>query len=108
MPYPSGLHLAIVHPKISIETIHSRSILNDQVELKDMITQSGNLAGFILGLFRTDLELIKRSLEDIIIEPQRAALIPHFYEIKEACLKAGVLGFSISGAGPLLFCFMFK
>ena len=103
IPYPAGLHLAVVHPKISIETKHSRSILGEQVDLKDMITQTGNLAGFILGLFRTDLELVKRSLADIIIEPQRAALIPHFYEIKEACLEAGVLGFSISGAGPSCF-----
>ena len=41
--------------------------------------------------------------EDFIIEPQRAKLIPHFYDVKESALKAGALGCSISGAGPSIF-----
>jgi len=47
--------------------------------------------------------MIRRSLEDLIIEPQRAKLIPHFYEMKEIALSEGALGFSISGAGPSVF-----
>jgi homoserine kinase len=38
-----------------------------------------------------------------LVEPQRAHLIPHFYEMKEAAIHAGALGFSISGAGPSMF-----
>ncbi len=39
----------------------------------------------------------------LIIEPQRAQLIPHFYEVKEAAYTEGVLGCSISGSGPSIF-----
>ena len=50
-----------------------------------------------------DFGLIGRSLDDVMIEPQRAKLIPKFYEVKEAAMKAGALGCSISGAGPTIF-----
>ena len=47
--------------------------------------------------------LIGRSLNDVIIEPQRAQLIPAFAEVKKAALDHGALGASISGAGPSVF-----
>ena len=50
-----------------------------------------------------DFELIGRSLKDVIAEPYRAALIPAFYQVKEAVLAAGALGMGISGSGPTLF-----
>ncbi len=68
-----------------------------------MIEQTGNLAGFIVGLYESDFGFIQRSLQDVVIEPQRACLIPHFYEVKQAALDAGALGCSISGAGPSVF-----
>ena len=39
----------------------------------------------------------------MIIEPQRAQLIPGFSTVKSAALEAGALGCSISGAGPSVF-----
>ena len=50
-----------------------------------------------------DLRLIRESLEDVIIEPQRKVLIPGFQEVKDAALRNGALGCSISGAGPTVF-----
>jgi homoserine kinase len=47
--------------------------------------------------------MIRASLEDVVIEPQRQALIPGFGEVREASLAAGALGCSISGAGPTVF-----
>ena len=41
--------------------------------------------------------------EDVVIEPQRAALIPGFNAVRRAALSAGALGCSISGAGPTVF-----
>jgi homoserine kinase len=38
-----------------------------------------------------------------LIEPQRAALIPGFADVKRAALTAGALGCTISGAGPAVF-----
>lgn len=103
LPSPPGLHVVVVYPHISILTKDARSILSKEVSLENHIKQSSNLAGLIIGLQRADLELIQNSLTDHIIEHQRAPLIPHFYEVKEAALNLGILGCSISGAGPSIF-----
>ena len=67
------------------------------------IRQSANLAAFVVGLYNGDLALLGRSLRDEIIEPQRAVMIPGFYDVKEAAMAEGALGCSISGAGPSVF-----
>ena len=100
---PKGLYATVIHPKIQIRTKDARDVLSDTVSLQKCIAQNGNIAGLIVGLYNSDIDLIGRSLEDVIIEPQRAKLIPHFYEVKESALKAGALGCSISGAGPSIF-----
>ena len=103
LPTPSGLKVAIIYPNVEVLTKDSRAILNPEVSLKKVIAQTGNLGSLVAGLYKTDFDLIGRSLEDHIIEPQRASLIPHFYDIKEIALKQGASGFSISGAGPSMF-----
>ena len=47
--------------------------------------------------------MIRASFEDVVIEPQRQALIPGFADVRRAAIDAGALGCSISGAGPALF-----
>ena len=100
---PKGLQVVVIYPKVQVLTKDSRNILSDTVTLEKHIQQSGNLGGFLIGMYNSDFDLIQRSLEDNIIEPQRAVLIPGFYEMKEAALENGALGFSISGAGPSMF-----
>ncbi len=103
VPHPDDLYNVIVFPHIEVLTKESRGILKPQVSLMQMIEQSGNLGGLIIGLVKSDYDLISRALQDVVIEPQRAHLIPHFYEVKKAALESGALGCSISGAGPSIF-----
>lgn len=103
LPVPENLYCTIIHPEIEINTVDARNILAPNVPLKDAVKQWANTAGLVAGLYRKDLTLISRSMNDYIIEPQRARLIPHFYELKKAALDRGALGCSISGSGPSLF-----
>jgi homoserine kinase len=103
IPAPKGLYFAMVKPHIQILTAESRAVLRKPLTLDQLITQTGNIAGLVTGFFNSDLELISRSLNDVVVEPQRAHLIPHFSGVKEAALEAGALGCSISGAGPSIF-----
>jgi len=103
IPTPKGLYASVVHPQIKIRTQDARSILSSTVTLNQAIEQTGNIAGLIVGMYNSNLDLIARSLNDVMIEPQRAQLIPHFYKVKEAALNAGAMGCSISGAGPSVF-----
>ncbi len=102
LPSPQ-LHVTIVHPQIEVRTSDARSILKQQVLLKDAIKQWGNIAGLVAGLMKSDYDLIGRSLEDVIIEPVRSILIPGFDDLKKACKQAGALGGGISGSGPSIF-----
>jgi homoserine kinase len=102
IPSPD-LHVTVVHPQIEVRTSDARQILRQQVLLKDAIRQWGNIAGLVTGFLKNDLDLIGRSLEDVIIEPIRSILIPGFDEVKTKCKEAGALGGGISGSGPSIF-----
>jgi homoserine kinase len=47
--------------------------------------------------------MILGSLRDVIVEPQRAASVPCLPDVKDAALRAGALGCSLSGSGPSIF-----
>ena len=100
---PKGLYATVVYPYVEVLTKDARAVLSPTVSMEQLIEQSGNFGGLLVGLQIGDFDLIGRSLNDVVIEPQRARLIPHFYDVKQAALDAGVLGCSISGAGPSIF-----
>lgn len=100
---PRGLYVAVVYPRVEVTTKSARAVLKTEVPMDKFVRQSANVGGFIVGLFNGDIGLIGRSLKDEIIEPQRAGLIPGFYDVKEAAMTEGALGCSISGAGPSVF-----
>jgi len=103
IPPPEELFCTIIYPNIEIKTSEARAILPDNVPLKDMISQTGNIASLIYGLSTSNYDLISRSLNDAVIEPVRSKLITGFDEIKNAAIDAGALGSTITGSGPSLF-----
>lgn len=103
LPTPENLYATIIHPHIEVKTKDARAILRQKIALKDAVVQWGNVGGLVAGLMMNDYDLIGRSLQDVVVEPIRSILIPGFYQAKEAALKAGALGSSISGSGPSIF-----
>ena len=103
IPVPAAIRAVIVHPHMFLATAKARAILKLSVELSDFVWQTANLAGFISGCYTDDLDMIRASFQDVVIEPQRAALIPGFNEVRRGAMEAGALGCSISGAGPSMF-----
>lgn len=103
LPVPAGLACAVVHPHTEVRTEDARRILRKEIRLATAIRQWGNLAALVAALYRGDLALLGRSLQDVVAEPVRSVLIPGFDAVKAAALAAGALGCSISGSGPSLF-----
>lgn len=103
IPFPTGLQAVVVHPKIEVKTRDAREVLRQKITLKAAAEQWGRVAGLISGLYSGDYDLIGKSLEDKIVEPARAVLIPGFYRVKQAAFDSGALGCSISGSGPSVF-----
>lgn len=100
LPVPEDLVAGIVFPHVDVPTRDARQLIKEKVYLKDAVSQWGNIAGLVAGLYRNDYELISRSMHDVLIEPTRAILIPEFYEMKRIAMDSGVLSFGISGSGP--------
>jgi homoserine kinase len=103
IPSPDDLYATIIHPLIKIKTSESRAILPKNVPLTDAITQWANLGSLVHALHTSNYDLISDSLNDVIVEPHRSKLIPHFDDVKKAALKSGALGAGISGSGPSIF-----
>jgi homoserine kinase len=103
IPVPPSLRCVLIHPHMHLGTREARAILKTDVTRSDFVWQTANLAGFISGCYSNDLDMIRESFDDVIIEPQRHQLIPGFKDVKRGAMSAGALGCSISGAGPTIF-----
>ncbi|RZL16994.1 MAG: homoserine kinase [Pedobacter sp.] len=103
LPFPEDMHAAIVYPEVDVPTKDARQMIRSKVLLKDAVTQWGNVAGLVSGLFMKDYDLIGRSMTDVLVEPTRAILIPDFYVMRQMALNEGAVGFGISGSGPSVF-----
>ncbi|WP_397595667.1 homoserine kinase [Silanimonas sp.] len=100
---PDWLFTAVVHPAVVLETRVARAALAEPYPIQSIVKQTHHLAALLLGLERDDEALVRQGLDDVLVEPRRAALIPGFAAVKRAALDAGALGSSISGAGPSVF-----
>jgi homoserine kinase len=105
LPHPAGLYCAIVFPDVDVPTREARQIIRNKILMKDAVTQWGNIAGLVSGLFMQDIDLIGRSMKDILVEPVRSMLIPDFYKMREIAMELGAVSFGISGSGPSVFAF---
>jgi len=106
LPVPDDLRVAVVHPHCQVSTAEARRLVKDSKYGLDVIVpNSGSVAALVAALYRNDLPLLGRSIDDRIIEPLRATLIPGFAAVKQAAVGAGALGCSIAGSGPSVFAF---
>ena len=102
LPAPA-LWVAVVHPQFEVRTQEARAVLPTTVPLSLAVRQWANVGGLVAGFLTHDYELISRALEDYIVEPARASLIPGLADAKRLALEAGALGGGISGSGPSIF-----
>jgi homoserine kinase len=106
LPVPENLHVCVVHPHCSVSTAEARTLVKGRTySLDEIVPNLGNVAALVVALSRGDLGLLGRSIEDRLVEPLRAPLIPGFRAVKDAALGAGALGCSIAGSGPSVFAF---
>jgi homoserine kinase len=103
LPFPDDMYAAIVYPEVDVPTKDARQMIRSKILLKNAVTQWGNVAGLVSGLFMKDYDLIGRSMVDVLVEPTRSILIPDFYKMRALALDQGAVGFGISGSGPSVF-----
>lgn len=79
-----------------------RATVPRSIILEEHVSDLGSLAVLIAGVIFADPELIGRGMGRGVIDKARAPLVPGYFKVREAALKAGAYGVSISGAGPAL------
>ena len=104
---PTGLEALAVVPKEAVPTARARKALPEQIPLSEATFNVAHGALLMLGLARSDFDLISQGLQDQVHQPRRASLYPRSYELVGKARELGALGASISGAGPtvLVWCF---
>lgn len=100
LPFPKEITLLLIHPHLTVKTSEARSSLKPHYFLGEYVTQSQNLAGFIVSCFQNDLELMKKSFFDVLVEPSRAPLTDGFSECKKLAMQKDTIGHCLSGSGP--------
>jgi len=103
LPVPKGVSAVLIHPDLQVNTAQARRSLAKSCSTQQWVDQQGLLAGFVAACASGDVDLIARTLRDLIIEPQRKAAVPCFDVVKAAAEKGGALGCSLSGSGPSIF-----
>lgn len=100
---PENLEVCVAYPHIvtpAHKTEKARSVVPKQVSIEKLVRNVGSAAALASGFCKKDVDLIGASMSDAIIEPERAALIPGYQQVKMNAMKAGACGVAISGAGP--------
>jgi len=98
-----GVQVVVATPEARVLTRDSRAALAASVPMEGFVHNMAAVAAMVAAVGRGDAAAFGRSIDDRVVEPQRAALIPGFAAVKAAALAKGALGCSISGAGASVF-----
>ena len=104
---PFSVWFALISPDVGVgdgKTRKAREILPRKVDLRKASLQASGIAKAVHAIHSGDASLLGRAVSrDLIAEPSRSKLIPHYWELKDLAMSAGALGFNIAGAGPSVF-----
>jgi homoserine kinase len=101
---PAQFEVAVVVPDFAIPTKESRAVLPDCYSIADTVFNIQRTALLVAGLATGDASVFPTALEDRLHQPFRAQLVPGLSEILRL-RKSGLLGCTLSGAGPAVLVF---
>lgn len=98
---PDGIEGILVVPiSDRVPTSEARAALPDEVPLVEASENIAAGARLVLGIERSDPELISQALTDRLHQPRREHLFPRSMKLVSEATSLGALGATISGAGP--------
>ncbi|UAY76902.1 homoserine kinase [Pasteurella canis] len=103
LPFFDDWYWVLAYPGIEVSTAEARAILPKSYTRQDVIAQARHLGSFVHACHTKQAQLAALMMKDVIAEPYREALLPHFAEVKQATRDLGALATGISGSGPTIF-----
>lgn len=101
LPWPDDWMVTICIPDYELSTGISRSVLPENVPMKDAVYNLRHCGMFVEAVRTKDEELLKLSLRDRLHQPYRTKLVPGLTQIMNELKHVdGVLGCVLAGAGP--------
>jgi homoserine kinase len=98
------MSIALLLPRVEILTREARDILPERVSLADAIHNASQVAFLVDALRTGDWPAAGDAImQDRLVEPVRARLLPCYQAVREAALGAGAYGCALSGSGPAMF-----
>lgn len=101
---PASYEVAVIVPDFALPTTQARAVLPTTYRREDVVFNVQRSALLIAALFTGSTDSFSAALEDRLHQPYRAPLIPGFDEML-ALRAPGLLGCSLSGAGPSVLVF---
>jgi homoserine kinase len=98
--------LLLAIPDHALSTGKARGVLAAQYSREDAVTNIQNSMLLLAAFTQGRHDLLSTALEDRIHEPYRAPLCQLLPPLQELKGKAGILGASLSGAGPSVLMFL--
>jgi len=99
---PVDIGIVAILPDLVVNTRDARAILPKSVSLEDFVFNVGSASMMVVGILRNDVGIIGESMQNHVIEPERARLIPGYLDVRNSALRAGATGVTISGSGPAM------
>lgn len=101
---PRSIGIAVVVPDFTLPTQQARAVLPDCYSREDAIFNIQRTALLLAALAVGDLSVFPFALEDRLHQPFRLALVPGLADVLALRLP-GLLGCTLSGAGPSVLVF---
>ena len=98
--------LLLAVPDASLPTEEARRVLPAQYSRSDAVANVQNSMLLLAAFVRGRGDLLASALEDRLHQPYRAALCPLLPVLQKFPVASGILGVSLSGAGPSVLMFL--
>jgi len=99
------LKLVVAVPEFPLSTRLARSVLPEQVKMKDAVFNLSRAALLVVALTKGQPRFLRNAFADALHQPYREKLVPGMKDVFRAACRAGALGASLSGAGPCLIAY---
>jgi len=99
------LKLVVAVPQFPLSTRLARSVLPEQVRMRDAVFNVSRAALLVAALTKGQPRFLRSAFADALHQPYREKLIPGMRDVFRAARRAGALGASLSGAGPCLIAY---
>lgn len=109
LDWPEEWVITVCIPEYELATDISRSVLPEEVPMKDAVYNAQRMAMFVEAIHTKDAELMKLALKDKLHQPYRLKLVPGLEKIIQSLKhEDNVLGCVLSGAGPSILIISLK